>query len=115
MSSIEIVKIALVSCWVLLGVGLVLFIWKRQAKVAETKESKTSQANNEKLEQLYNYLVQHPEGVTMRDITGLLLVDENQASQYLGQLEALGIVGQTSGPNGQSSFTLNKDSEFNLF
>ena len=115
MSSTELVKVMLVVCWVLLGIGLVLYVWRRQAKAADSKKAQINRENAAKLEELYNFLVQRPEGVTMSEITQLLMVDENQAAQYLGQLEANGIVRQTTGEGGSSLFSLNKDSEFNLF
>lgn len=95
----------------LLGIGLVLFVWKRQEKT----KTETNTRNAADLERLYNFLVQSPDGVSTKDITALLLVDENQAGQYVAQLEAQGIVRQFAGPGGAALYALNKDSEFNRY
>ncbi len=105
-------------CWVLLGIGLVLFIWRRQSVAGGREQirlTKQAQENAENLEKLYNFLLGHSEGATMQEVIQALLVEESQAVQYLGQLEARGIVRQFRDENGDNSFALNKDSEFNLF
>ncbi len=118
MSSIDIVKIALVGCWVLLGIGLVLYVWKKQAKAAGAateSQSKASRESAEKMEQLYNFLVQKPEGAKMEELTSFLMADESSTSEYLAQLESLGIVHQFKGEDLGTYYGLNKNSEFNLF
>jgi len=114
MTSDEIVKIALIGCWTLLGVGLVLYVWRRQSVAKETKKAEQSRVATENMEKIYNYLLQKPEGATMADITNLLLVDETQTAEYLGQLEASGIVRQFVGDDASNMFALNQNSQFNL-
>lgn len=118
MSSIELVKIVLVGCWVMLGLSLVLFVWHRQAKAGGDKlehRRKQAQEDAANLEKLYNYLLEHSEGASMQDVIQFLLVEEPQAVQYLGQLEARGIVRQFRDGNGENAFMLNANSEFNQF
>src|SRR4051812_20938173 len=107
MSSTDIVKIMLVACWTLLGIGLVLYVWRKQAKAAAGP--KTKQEIDSNVEKLYGYFIEHPDGALLSDIISELGIKEDIVVQGLVQLETMGVVSQQN-RGSQSYFVLNKNS-----
>lgn len=111
MDTVALVKIMLVVFWVMLGIVLVLYVWRKQAKAATVNQSKEIASNVEKV---YEYFIQNPDGVRLADVAAALNIKEDIAVQCLVQLETMGVVGQINRDN-QNYFVLNKNSELNSY
>jgi hypothetical protein len=100
-------KLFFVGLWVVIGVALVLFVWKRASQAGGRQNTKDAESDFKNLRQLYFYLLNNPEPINSLQAAGLARVSEEKAEQYLAQMEAMGILNHTLAEGQSGYYTLN--------